>query len=268
MKSWYSIKAMAGKAIDIDVHDESGLWGVSAKDFCEELCSHSDVSEINLSINSPGGNAFDGLAMYHALIKHSATVNASVLGVAASAASIVLMAGDTISVPEDAFVMIHNPWSFAAGDADELRDTADFLDKIRDSLVSIYAKRTGMENQDIVELLDNETWLNGTQAKELGFADEVTNQKVAALANGFAKHFKQVPVALQNQETIAEQIGGIDSAKEFEHFLREAGGFSKGMSQALTARAKALHLSESDGELVIDTSSLIKTLRQSVGDNS
>lgn len=181
MKSWYSIQAKADqKTADISIYDEIGYWGVTAKQFIGDLKA-LDATTIKLAINSPGGAVFDALAIYNALRQHPAGVEVTIMGVAASAASVIAMAGDTIVMPENAFMMIHNPLNMAYGNADDLREMADVLDKIGASLIGIYAKRTGMPEDEIKALLDAETWLNAEEAVEKGFADELQAElKVAA----------------------------------------------------------------------------------------
>lgn len=173
MKSWYSITAKAGtKSADVSIYDEIGYLGVTAKQFIGELKA-LDVDVIKLAINSPGGSVFDAIAIYNALRQHAASVEVTIMGIAASAASLVAMAGDKIIMPENAFMMIHNPLNFAYGNADDLRDMAEILDKIGASLVATYAARTGKDEDEIKEMLDAETWLNAEDAVLHGFADEM-----------------------------------------------------------------------------------------------
>lgn len=180
MKNWFSIQAKADKSADISIYDEIGAWGVTAKQFIGEIRA-LDVATLRLAINSPGGSVFDALAMYNALRQHPAQVEVTVMGVAASAASLVAMSGDRIVMPENAFMMIHNPLNFAFGNASDLREMADVLDKIGASLVATYAARTGQPEDMVRELLDAETWLNAEDAVALGFADEMQPAlKVAA----------------------------------------------------------------------------------------
>jgi len=181
VKNWYSIKAKADqKTAEISIYDEIGYWGVTAKQFIGDLKA-LDATTIKLAINSPGGAVFDALAIYNALRQHPAAVEVTIMGVAASAASVIAMAGDTIVMPENAFMMIHNPLNLAYGNADDLREMADVLDKIGASLIGIYAKRTGLPEDEIKALLDAETWLNAEEAVTKGFADELQAElKVAA----------------------------------------------------------------------------------------
>lgn len=238
MKNWFSIKNKSNGVLDISIHDEIGLWGISAKDFISELRSHQDVKVINLSIHSPGGSVLDGLAMYNALTGHSANIYTHVEGIAASAASFVLMAGDTITMPEDAFIMIHNAWGFAMGDADEMRDTADLVDKLQDSIVNIYEKRTGRTQDELREMMKAETWMNAEEALSMGFIDTISDAVgVAAKATCFEQYFKSLPFDADPEQP---KIDAIDSIKDFSTYLRNAGGLSRKAADALTARAKAI----------------------------
>lgn len=172
MKTWFKIQAKADSEIEISIFDDIGAWGVTAKDFIAGIKPHKGKA-ITCNINSPGGSVFDALAMYNALRANGGEVTVKILGVAASAASLVAMAGDKIIMPENTFMMIHNPWAFAAGNADELRDFADTLDTIGSSLVKTYAARTGLSDEDVKALLDAETWLTAEEAVAKGFATEV-----------------------------------------------------------------------------------------------
>ena len=173
MQTWYNLKAAADKTPVLSIFDDIGAYGVSAKSFLNDLRTVT-TDEVDVEINSPGGDVFAGLAIYNGLRASGKKINVKVLGLAASAASLVAMAGDTIEMPENAFMMIHNPWGFAMGGADEMRNTADVLDKIGAGLVSTYAKRTGKTDQEITALLDAETWMTAQEAVDAGFATSVT----------------------------------------------------------------------------------------------
>lgn len=236
MNNWYKIQNKAG-VLSVDINDEIGLWGITAKDFINDI--KGDHKQINVSINSPGGNVFDGIAMYNALRNHDAKVNTSVTGIAASAASIVLMAGDTVTMPEDAFIMIHNAWSITLGDAEEHRDAADTLDKITDSLINIYSKKTGQEAKALADMLSEETWMNGQDALESGFVDSLDEPaQIAALSKDFAKHFARLPDQLSERQ----RPGNI---RDFENMLRDA-GYSK--NEAKTIASKGFNFNHRDDE--------------------
>jgi ATP-dependent Clp protease protease subunit len=158
-----------------DVIDDD--FGVSASDFTAALNGIS-AAEISLHINSPGGDVFTARAMVAAIAAHPSNITAYVDGLAASAASYVAMACDKVVMQEGAMMMIHNAWSFAMGNAADMRATADLLEKIDDSIVSDYMRKTGMPAGEIKAMMTAETWLDATEAVDKGFADSVvTNEK-------------------------------------------------------------------------------------------
>lgn len=167
--------ASDGAADTLSIYDEIGFWGVQAKDFIEALGKCKPKS-LNVEINSPGGDVFAALAIYNALRASGKEIVVKVMGVAASAASLIAMAGDRIVMPKNTFLMIHNPWSFAAGNADELRETAAVLDKIGASLRATYAAKTGLDDAELDALLSKDTWLTADEALAKGFATEVVDE--------------------------------------------------------------------------------------------
>ena len=150
---------------------DDGVWPAR---FREELSAHAGES-IQVEINSPGGDVFAGFEIYNMLIAHNASVRVRVTGMAASAASIVAMAADKgeLCMCEASMMMIHNPWTWAGGNAEELREQADVLDMIRDVMVSCYMHRFSGEQTDLEAMLDRETWLTPVRAMELGLCDEI-----------------------------------------------------------------------------------------------
>jgi len=154
------------------------LWDdVSPKQFKEDLDALSDVEEIRVFINSDGGDVFAGQAIYSMLKRHKAKISVYIDGLAASIASVIAMAGDVVYMPKNAMMMVHNPWTIARGDANEFRELAEVLDKVRDSLIVVYQDKTGLEREEIIELLDAETWMTAEEAVEKGFADEIEETK-------------------------------------------------------------------------------------------
>lgn len=145
---------------------------VGAKAFAEALSSVKG-KHVTVRINSYGGDVFAGQAIYSMLKRHPGGCTTLVDGIAASAASIIAMAGDTVIMPENAMLMIHNPWCLAYGNAADFRKTADDMDKIGESLVAVYAAKTGKTGDEIRAMLDAETWLTAQEAVDMGFADEI-----------------------------------------------------------------------------------------------
>ncbi len=150
-----------------------GYWGVSAKEFAAALDEIKDVKTIELHINSPGGDTFEGVAIYNALIGHSAEVAVVVDGIAASAASVVAMAGDTITVNTGGSMMIHDAWTFSIGDAADMRSTAAVLDHVSDNVASVYAERAGGEAGAWRAVMVDETWYSAQEAVDAGLATAV-----------------------------------------------------------------------------------------------
>lgn len=148
--------------------------------------------DVTVAINSPGGDVFEGIAMYNLLREHPAQVSVKVTGLAASAASIIAMAGDTVAMGRGAFLMIHNAWGVVVGNRHDMTAAAEMLAPIDDALAEIYVARTGQEKPDVVKMLDDETWLHGAQAIDLGFADALMDDEPAegakARADVSARH--------------------------------------------------------------------------------
>lgn len=199
------MQAKSGDVLDIWIYDEIGGFGVTAKDFVESLKGHTNAKTINVHINSPGGDVFDGISIYNTLKKHSAKVITEIDGACLSIASIIALAGDEIKMASNALYMIHNPWAMAVGDAKEMRDMATRLDIVRDSLVSTYKDRIKdhADIDTIISWLDNETWFTASEAKENGFVDEVTNELEMAAKFDLGKfHYKNIPKQEEKSEVV------------------------------------------------------------------
>lgn len=185
MQSWFSIKnaVSADQPAIVSIHDEIGSWGVSARDFLSQIRNIDTKTPIKLSLHSPGGEVFDGLAIYHAL-KSRGNVDVRIEGLAASMASVIAMAGRSVEMPRNAYMMIHNPNGVAVGNSADMRQLADLLDKLKASLVSAYREKTKKTDEDLSAMMDSETWLTGDEAYALGFADIVTDE-IALSATAF-----------------------------------------------------------------------------------
>lgn len=154
----------------IDPYNIDG-YTISAKKIIDTLKTHNDLTRINIRINSEGGEVFEAFSMYNYLKQHKAEKHVYIDGIAASGASIVAMAGDKIYMPANSMMMIHNPLTVAYGNADDMREQADILDKIADSMISIYSEKTGLNPEKIKELADAESYLNAKECKDLGLCD-------------------------------------------------------------------------------------------------
>lgn len=147
--------------------------GVTARRIAGALRSIGKDKPVTVYINSPGGDMFEGLAINSLLQEHKGQVTVKVLALAASAASVIAMGADDIQIARGAFFMVHNAWVVAAGNKNELRDVADWLDPFDNAMADIYAERTGQDIKSVIKAMDKETWIGGTEAVELGYADQV-----------------------------------------------------------------------------------------------
>ncbi|WP_313278103.1 ClpP-like prohead protease/major capsid protein fusion protein [Stutzerimonas balearica] len=197
-QSWYSIQAKGKGRAEILLYDEIGGWGVSARRFASDLKALGDLDQIDLHIHSPGGDVFEGTAIYNLLKNHPAKVVVYIDGLAASMASVIAMAGDTVYMPENAMMMVHKPWGIQGGDADDMRRYAELLDKVESTLVMAYVSKTGKGEDEIQALLKDETWMTGREAVEAGFADQLTEPLAAAaqLTSKRMQEFAHMPEAL------------------------------------------------------------------------
>ncbi|HEI9725508.1 Clp protease ClpP [Proteus mirabilis] len=202
-KSWFRMQAKEDQTADIYIYDEVGGWGISARRFTEDLISLGNLSHINLHIHSPGGEVFDGIAIYNQLKNHSATITVYIDGLAASMASVIAMVGDTVIMPKNAMMMIHKPWGVSWGDANDMREYADLLDKLENVLIPAYVAKTGKTTEEITAMLEQETWLDGDECVEHGFADKVIEpvKAMASLTSKRIEEFSSMPSAIKNQIT-------------------------------------------------------------------
>lgn len=210
IKKFWEIKAAKNDANTGEIYIYSEIsstqfWGdeVTAQTFKADLDELGDVSTLNIYINSPGGSVFEGNSIYNIIKRHIAHVNVYVDGLAASIASVIAMSGDAIFMPANAMMMIHNPWTLAQGNADELRKQADDMDRIRESLIEAYLGKAGekLDRDRLIALLDAETWLTAQECFELGLCDSIEAPKQVAAkvdAKLFAS-YRNTPDALLNQ---------------------------------------------------------------------
>lgn len=202
---------------EIEIYDEIGFWGVNAKDFRAKLKGAGDVV---LKINSPGGSVFDGIGIYNDLKAHKGNVRVEITGIAASIASIIAMAGNEIAIAENAMMMIHNAWTVAIGNAEELQAQADVLSKIDGQLALTYAAQKGTPGiRAIKQMMADETWMTGKEAKESGFATEILKAADKATQAKFdLSVFANAPASLAYSDD-----GEPKTVRDAERALRDAG---------------------------------------------
>lgn len=220
-----------GSTGEIWLYDQIGrdFWGegISAKTFQKELTALGKVSTLNLRINSPGGDVFDGLTIYNQLKAHPARVVVDVDGLCASIASVIAMAGDEIRMAGNAMMMIHNPHGMAIGDSTEMQRVAALLDQVKGNLADTYAARTGNLRASIETWMSDETWLTADAAVQMGFADAVTKEQKLAASFGLLANFRNVPAHLRNAGAAAagaqrRDIAAVRIQQQYER-MRAAG---------------------------------------------
>ncbi|WP_199104163.1 head maturation protease, ClpP-related [Aquitalea sp. ASV11] len=191
--SWYRLHNQAGQPLEITLYDGIGNWGIRASDFLQELKAADDGQRaIIVAINSLGGDVFDGIAIHNALRRLGNRVTVRIDSVAASIASVIAAGGARVVMPANAMLMLHNPWTVAGGEAEELRQVADMMDKSKASLIACYqAKAPTLDSATLSQMMDDTTWLSAQEALALGLVDEVreqvTLQASASLLAGLAR---------------------------------------------------------------------------------
>jgi ATP-dependent Clp protease protease subunit len=171
--------------------------GVTAGRFKDELRALGNVKGIDLRIDSEGGGVFQARTIYTLLREHKAPVTVHIDGLAASSASFIAMAGNEILIADGAFMMIHNAWTFAIGDAAKLRKSADQLENVTDTIRKTYVGRTGQDIETITEKMNAETWFEAADAVEFGLADKVVGELKIAAAVTDAWQYQNLPAALR-----------------------------------------------------------------------
>jgi len=170
--NWYTVRNLSAAETEIMLYDEIGQGGVSASDFIREL-QDIKAQRITLRLNSPGGEVFDGIAIFNAIRRHPAHVTAYVDGIAASAASFIAMAGDRVVMSPHAELFIHDAHGLTLGNAEDMRQMADMLDKSSDNIAGIYAARAGGTVAEWRQKMRDETWYTDQDAVDAGLADEI-----------------------------------------------------------------------------------------------
>lgn len=191
----FRIEMSAPRKAEIAIYDVLGpSWAgmIDAKLVDRTLKDAGELDEITVRLNSPGGSAFEGLAIHNLLKSHPAKVTTIVDGVAASATSLVLMAGDVRRVPKNALVMIHNPSTTAWGEKEDLLKAANRLDQVKAVVIETYAARTGLSAEKLAKMMDDETWLNGTEAVAQKFATEEAGEVSMSAATVEVERYQEL----------------------------------------------------------------------------
>lgn len=177
-KFWNLAKENGIDVISIDQAICGDDWWGNSGESCAKAFRKSldQVGDVTIRINSPGGEVFAASDMYAAIKAHNGNVTVEITGLAASAASVIAMAGDTVLMAPTANMMIHDPWSCAMGNSDDMKHEAKVLDEIKESIINAYELKTGMNRDKIARLMENETWMSAHTAKEMGFIDGIIGE--------------------------------------------------------------------------------------------
>ena len=206
-KHWYSLKARGEaetRSIEVYVYGEIGTWGITANQFVRDLAALDDgASPIVVAFNSVGGDLFDGLAIHNALSRLGERCTGRVDALAASAASVAVCGAHKVVIASNAMLMIHNPWTYASGDAEDLRKVATALDQAMEAIIAAYkAKAPNIDEVELRRLVNAETWLTASEAVALGLADEVgegVTVKACLGQGGALQRYQHAPQALLAQ---------------------------------------------------------------------
>lgn len=224
--------------------DDGWSWlfdELTPKQFKTDLDELGDIDTLNVMINSPGGDVFAGQAIHSMLRRHKAQVNVYVDGLAASIASVIAMAGDRVVMPRNAMLMIHDPFTFVEGNSRELRKWADNLDVTRESLIAAYQNKTELSHDELVLLLEAETWLTAEDAVAQGFADEIEETKAisASLVRSGVINVNGLEVATERYRQLPSAWATLRDAGRPALTKRDAetalvgGGFPRKLAKAI-----------------------------------
>ena len=182
LKFWNMMKNDEEKSAELILYGSIGsdeYWDdISDKAFKQDIENLGDVENITLHINSPGGSVFSAVAIANTLKNHKAKITANIDGLAASAATIITSACDTVRMPKNALFMVHNPITFAYGNNQDMQKTLEMLNKVKNSIIETYLNKVKTDKETLSELMDNETWMSAEEAKEYGFIDEILDENV------------------------------------------------------------------------------------------
>ena len=215
-QKWYAFKNSSDESgeVELSIYDEIGAFGIGAKEFIAELREYKG-QHVHVRINSPGGEIIDGSAIANALNRHEGGVTVHIDGLAASMASYIAMSGKPTYMSENALLMIHNPWTLAAGEADDLRKQADLLDTMKATLVRGYQRKSGMPAEEISKLMDEETWLTALEATALGFVDAIEDGiPAAASAKDLRRRFDSFAQRMDEKNSVVSETEAAAPAVE------------------------------------------------------
>ena len=250
---WYKITAQSDDEAEIMIYDVIGWPFISADDFVRALAGIT-AKTVTVRINSPGGDVFDGMAIFNALKTYNGKVVTRIEGIAASMASVIALAGKEVQAYANTMYMIHEPYAFTAGNQYSLRELADILEKMSGQMIDIYSSNASPGKREIAQMMKDETWLTAKEAKEKGFIDTIIDGK-AAKAQFDLSMFDNAPDIFT-----AAHHEGEPTQRQIEKALRDA-GLSKNKAQAVLAGGwKALSLDQETQSVIESAQKIINLI--------
>ena len=225
-KSWYEMKVdKKDETAEISIFNEIGGWGLAVADFKRDFDAVKNNKKIKLLLNSAGGSVFDGMAIYNILAAYKSKISVEVVGIAASVASGIALAGHELTMGEGSYFMIHNPTGLCIGTAEDMRKVAEILEKIAGQIANIYTSNSNLDKDDVLQKMSEETWFTAEEALEAGFADNIVDYgEMAAMAYDIDKYsYAHVPEAVQK---LAAEFKTQQTAFEIENDSVSEGGES------------------------------------------
>ncbi len=228
-RRWYAME-ITEETAEISIFDAIGRWDFAAKDFKRDFDTVKKSRKLRLLLNSPGGDVFEGMAIYNLLAAYREKLEVEVLGVAASIASVIALAGRELVMAQGSYLMIHNPSGIVMGNAGDMRKTAETLDKIAGQIANIYAGKSYLNREEVLAAMEQESWYTAAEAVEAGFADRVEDRgPIAALAFDLqAFHYDRVP-------RILASLPAVDGGDEIQNM---GGENVKTLNEILVALSK------------------------------
>jgi ATP-dependent protease ClpP protease subunit len=255
---WYRIEAKDDdNNAEIIIYDVVGWPYIDAFDLIRSLGTIK-AKNISVRINSPGGDVFDGVAIFNALKEHPAHVTTKIEGLAASIASIIALAGDEVQAHKNAMYMVHDPWVLAAGNQYDLREIADILGKIGGNMLDIYYDKSNIGKRELKQMMKDETWFTAAEAKDRGLIDTILDTG-AAKAKFDLSIYANVPDELED----SDREGATLSKQEIERALRDAGA-SRSFAKSIAARGSNGNSQRDVGGVKADIDKILK-LQQIIG---
>lgn len=226
----YTIENKTEAEATVYIYDEISWFGINAEQFIKDL-NDITAKTVHIRMNSPGGSVFDGTAVFNAIKQHKSKTVTHIDGLAASISSVIALASDEVRMSENAFLMIHDPWSIVIGNADTMREEADLLDKVGGVIAKTYIDKTGKDAAEIKAMMTAETWMTADEAKENGFIDTIDKEEKDEKAKATLfdlSVFANVPDQLKESRP-------KPTARDLERILRDVGGCTQKQAKKILA---------------------------------